>query len=151
MPTHQLKEEHVRELAGLVQGWGKLLSGEAYGPEGPGLDVDLAGMEELATIMQHALLAGFCEEMTQRQADRLPATQACPECGCECEVESFPKPAAGAEPAAAQEKEQEPPDKKPPEPRRMQLRHGSFALQEPSCYCRRCRRSFFPSTDGIAD
>jgi len=155
MPSHQLKDERVGELAGLVQGWGKLLSGEAYGPEGPGFDVDLAGMEELATIMQQALLEGFCEEMTQRQADRLPETQACPQCGSECEVEPCTESAEGAGPMedepAADEPAQKTPGKKPPGPRCMQLRHGTFKLKESACYCRRCRRYFFPSADGLAD
>lgn len=138
MPSHQLKDEKVRELTGLVQGWGKLLAGQAYGPQGPGLDVDLAGMEELATMMQQALLEGLCEELTQRQAERLPATQPCPGCGGECEVqrpEETPADSSG----------------KRKEPRRMLLRGGSFGLAEPRCYCRRCRRSFFPSADGAAD
>lgn len=138
MPSHQLKDEKVQELAGLVEVWGKVLAGEAYGPDGPGLDVDLAGMEELATMMQQALLSGLCEELTQRQLQRLAATQACPECGCECEVQS---PEETPDESSGRTKV----------PRRMQLRGGSFGLKEPRCYCRRCRRSFFPSTDGAAN
>ncbi len=133
MPSHQLKDAKVQELAAQVEGWGKILAEQAYGPEGPGLDVDLAGMEELALMMQQALLAGLCKELTRRQAERLPARQPCPDCGRECEVQR--------------------PDEKPggkPESRRMQLRGGSFELQEPRCYCRQCRRSFFPSADGAS-
>lgn len=133
MPSHQLKDEKVQELSALAQGWGRILAEEAYGPEGPGLDVDLAGMEELAVTMQQALLKGLCEELTQRQANRLPQTQPCPDCGCECEVERPEEKPGGRE-----------------QPRCMQLRSGSFALQEPRCYCRQCRRSFFPSADGAA-
>lgn len=136
MPSHQLTDREISELAEVVRGWGKLLAGEAYGTEGPGLDVDLAGMEELATQMQGALLEGLCEEITQRQAEHLPETQACPECGCECEVQSAETPRRAG---------------KPPEHRRMQLRGGGFTLKEPWCYCKPCKRSFFPDAAGTAD
>ena len=46
------------------------MAGEAYGPDGPGLDVDWAGMEELATMMQQVLRNGLCGEFTQRRPDR---------------------------------------------------------------------------------
>ena len=111
---------------------------QAYGPQGPGLDVDLSGMEELAVKMQQALLQGLCEELTQRQAERLPGTQPCPDCGDECDV---------------RRREEMPPDSssKGKGHRRMQLRGGSFDLTEPEYYCRRCRRSFFPSAVGTTD
>lgn len=147
MPTHGLKDAKVTEMRELVYRWGKLLAGEAYGPQGPGLEVDLAGMEELATIAQQALLAGLCEELTQRQAERLPGTLPCPGCGSECEVKSAdeaPPAESGAEADTGKtEKKQE--------PRPMRLRGGTFALKEPRCFCRSCRRSFFPSADGVAD
>lgn len=135
MPSRQLTDEKRRELVEFAQGWGKIAADEAYGPEGPGLDVDLAGLEEIAVELQQALLKGFCEAAAQRQSDRLPETQPCPQCGAECRVESPPDETARGK----------------PEPRPMQLRGGSFDLQEPRCYCRRCRRSFFPSADGAAD
>lgn len=145
MPSHRLKDEKLQELTGLVQGWGKLLADEAYGPEGPGLDVDLTGMEELATTMQQALLVGLCEELTQRQVERLPATQPCPGCGAECEVDPLDEPSV--------ELSDEPPDDSSgaAEPRQMRLRGGTFGLKEPRCFCRRCRRSFFPSANRAAD
>jgi hypothetical protein len=133
MPSHRLKDEEVRELSALVQGWGKMLAEQAYGAEGPGLDVDLAGMEELAVTMQQALLKGLCEELTRRQAERLPETQPCPDCGRECPVER-PDERRGGKGSS----------------RPMRLRGGCFELEEPWCYCRHCRRSFFPSADGSA-
>jgi hypothetical protein len=105
MPSAQLKEEKVQELAALVQGWGKILAGEAYGPEGPGWDVDLATLEALAVTMPQALRQGLCEELTQRQAERLPPAQPGPTCGGECQVQ--------------------PPDDAP-QTRRLQLRGGGF-------------------------
>ena len=136
MPSHQLTDGKTTELAELVRGWGKLLAEESYGPEGPGFDVDLTGMEELATVMQMALLEGLCEGLTQRQAQRLPKTQPCPDCGCECEVQSAETSRRAGKPA---------------EHRRMQLRGGGFSLKEPWCYCQPCRRSFFPDAPGAAD
>jgi hypothetical protein len=136
MPSHQLKEGKRRELVELAEGWGRIAAGEAYGPDGPGLDVDLAGLEEIAVEMQRALLKGFCEVATQRQARRLPEIQPCPQCGAECQVEQ----PVGHSPLDGKERS-----------RPMQLRGGAFDLAEPRCYCRSCRRSFFPSADGVAD
>lgn len=133
MPSRRVKDERVRELTNLAEGYGKILAGEAYGPEGPGLDVDLATIEDLAVSMQQALLRGMCEALTRQQASRLPETQPCPECGRECAVKQ-PDP-------ASQERRSRP----------MRLRGGSFQLAEPHCYCRQCRRSFFPSAECVAD
>lgn len=134
MPSPRVTDEKVQELADLAEGYGKILAGEAYGPQGPGLDVNLATIEELAVTMQQALLKGLCETLTQRQAARLPTAQACPECGSECEVEPPDETADGKSRS-----------------RPMQLRGGVFDLEEPRCYCRQCRRSFFPSADDFAD
>lgn len=133
MPSHRLTEEKRRELVEFAKGWGKIAADEAYGPDGPGLDVDLAGLEVIAVELQRAVLAGFCEETTRRQGGRLPETLPCPSCGEECSLT--------------------PPDEKTKKrgPRSMKLRGGAFRLAEPSYYCRPCRRSFFPSADGVAD
>jgi hypothetical protein len=130
MPSDRLTEEKRRELVEFALGYGKILAREAYGPQGPGLDVDLAGLEAIAVQMQQALLKGFCEATTTGQAGRLPQAQPCPDCGRECPVES-PEENDTSRP--------------------MQLRGGSFELAEPRCYCRSCRRSFFPSAGGFAD
>lgn len=134
MPSHQLKDEKIRELTDVVEGWGRILAEQAYGPQGPGLDVDLAGMEDLGVAMQHALIKGLCEELTQRQAEGLPKSQPCPNCGRECQAES---PEKTPKPETSQ--------------RTIQLRHGTFELSEPRFVCRSCNRSFFPSADPFAD
>lgn len=106
---------------------GKKMALAAFGAEGPGLDVDLSAIEDLATELSQAVLAGICEEAARQQAQKIGPVQACPTCGRECSVEI------------------------PTETRPMQTRHGSFQLPEPQCYCPQCRRAFFPSTDCAQD
>lgn len=137
MPFASLKDERVRELTALAQRYGGILADEAYGPEGPGLDVDLTTMEDLAVRMQRALLQGMCEQLTRKQAGHLPHTVPCPGCGRECEVEPPRPPDCG--------------EKEEGSTRPMQTRGGAFELAEPRCHCRSCRRSFFPSADRAAD
>lgn len=130
MPSHQLTDEKRSELIEFAKGWGRIAADNAYGPEGPGLDVDLAGLEEIAVELQQALLGGFCEATTQRQADRLTESSPCPDCGRECCLERSDEN-----------------DRSRP----IRLRGGAFELAEPRCYCRACRRSFFPSAAHPAD
>lgn len=126
MPSAELNDERIRELAAWAERYGRILADEAYGPEGPGLDVDLTTMESLAVTMQQSLLKGMCEQLTERQAERLPDVQPCPDCGAECRLEpAEPDPEA-------------PPDKKPSS-RPLQTRGGAFELVEPRYYCRSCR------------
>ncbi len=137
MLSAQLTDEKLQELTRRVEGWGRILAEEAFGPDGPDLNVDMATIEDLAVTMQQALLKGLCEEATRRQSQRLPETQPCPDCGAECPVESQSEgseddPGGGGR------------------SRRLRLRGGAFELAEPRCYCRSCRRSFFPSADGAA-
>ncbi len=131
MASHQLAEAKLSELAELAEGWGKIVAEHSYGEDGPNLDVDLAGIEEIAVCVSRALVKGTCEELTRRQARRLPDVQPCPDCGQECAVER-------AESA----------DQKP---RTVHVRGGMFELSEPRCYCPACRRSFFPSAVEFTD
>jgi len=102
----------------------------------------LATMEDLAVTMQWALLKGMCETLTSKQAERLTETQPCPECGQECDVKR-PSEAPSEQPHNDQDAKKK--------SREMKLRGGTFELAEPSCYCRSCRRSFFPSADRLED
>jgi hypothetical protein len=119
--------ERLREMA---RACGAVVAQEAYGDDGPGLDVDLAGMEEIAWEVAQGITQGTCEELTRRQARKLPTTQPCPTCGAECAV-------------AYDESSRD--DARP-----MQVRSGSFQLKEPRAWCDRCERSFFPSASGAA-
>lgn len=106
---------------------GKKMALAAYGDDGPGLDVDLTAIEDLAGELSQALVAGVCEEAARRQAQRIGPVHACPGCGRECAVET------------------------PSEARPIQTRHGPFQWPEPQCYCPQCRRAFFPSADRAQD
>jgi len=136
MPSNQIKDGKFQELTALAERYGIMLADQAYGPEGPGLDVDLATMEDLAVALQQSLLKGMCEQLTQRQSSRLPGIQPCPECGGACEVEQS-------------EQVDLPVNKSVSRP--IRTRGGPFDLTEPRCYCRSCRRSFFPSADSAQD
>ena len=119
MSKKQSEAEKLAELRDLARGWGKLLAGEAFGPEGPGLDVDLATMEELAMEAADAMVEGTLATLVRRQADRLGDTQACPACGSvEC-LERRVRP--------------------------FRVRSGALELEEPVAHCSKCRRDFFPS------
>jgi len=108
--------DHVREVA---RQWGKVIVRHAFGEQGPGLDVDMAQMEEVATAAVQGLSAGTLESATFQQAETLGAEQACPACGKVCVIKR--------------------------EQRTIQGLDGPFEHDEPVCYCPTCRRDFFPS------
>ena len=87
MASRTLSEERLAQLTELAHGWGKIVAEEAYGENGPGLDVDLATMDDMAFEVAQALSAGVCEELTRRQAQQMPEAQPCPVCGQECLAE----------------------------------------------------------------
>ena len=43
----------------------------AFGPDGPGFDVDLSAIEEVAAELSEAVMAGVCEESARQQARRI--------------------------------------------------------------------------------
>ena len=117
------KLAHIRQLA---KQWGKIIVRHEFGDAGPGLDVDLTTLEDLAVAAAQGLTAGALEEATLQQADRLDESHLCPACQKFC-------PLVVAE------------------PRTMQVRGGAFELREPKGYCPACRRDFFPSASGVED
>jgi hypothetical protein len=125
MAKKQSEAEKLAELRDLAREWGKLLAGEAFGPEGPGLDVDLASMEELAMEAAHAMVEGTLKTLVRQQADRLGDAQGCPECGSVQSLERRARP--------------------------FQVRSGELELEEPVAHCSTCRRDFFPSAEGTED
>jgi hypothetical protein len=124
MATRKLTVEDLRAITHLAKQWGKIVVRRAFGEQGPGLDVDLTQMEEMAYAAAQGLTAGALEEATAQQGQRLGCEQPCPTCGRHCQVGSEQRPIA--------------------------VKGGAFQLREPKCYCPACRRDFFPSASGAA-
>jgi hypothetical protein len=119
MGSRKLSPQDLENVKQLAKGWGKIVVRRAFGDGGPGLDIDLAQMEEVAVAAAQGLTAGALEEATAQQARHLGHEQACPQCGKLCGMAEEERP--------------------------IQVRGGSFQHREPVCYCPACRRSFFPS------
>ncbi len=124
MAARKLSEEDLRRISELAKRWGKIIVREQWGEQGPGLDVDLAQMEDVAVAAVRGLLAGTLESATQQQAGQLGESQSCPDCG-------------RMNPLTSEE-------------RSITTRGGPFAHQEPKGHCPACRRDFFPSASGAA-
>ena len=122
MLSGKVSERKLKEIEEIAAGWGKLLAREAF-PNGPGLDVSLADMEEVAARACQAIVRGAVETMTDQQAKQLGEESACPICGRMCVVERKPRP--------------------------MTVRGGEATLHEPVAHCPGCRRDFFPSASGV--
>ena len=119
MRTRKLSAQDLEQIKQLAKGWGKIVVRRAFGDDGPGLDVDLLQMEDVAVAAAQGITAGALEEATAQQARRIGQDHACPQCGKLCRA-----------------KEDE---------RELIVRGGSFQHREPLCHCSACRRDFFPS------
>lgn len=123
MATRKLTSEDLKHIEELAKGWGKIIVRQHWGEQGPGLDVDINQMEEVAMAAVRALLAGTLEVATRQQAGCLGEEQACPDCGRMCLLQR--------------------------EQRTIVVRTGStFEHDEPKAHCPACRRDFFPSASG---
>ena len=120
MATRKATAEDLRHIEELAKGWGKIIVRQYWGEQGPGLDVDLTQMEDVAMAAVRSLLAGTLESATQQQAGQLGEEQACPDCGRMCPLKSEERPI-------------------------MARGGGTFEHREPKGHCRACRRDFFPS------
>ena len=121
MSSGKLSERKLKEIEEIAAGWGKLLAKEAF-PNGPGLDVTLADMEEVAARAARAIVRGAVETMTGEQAKQFGEELPCPTCGRMCAVKRKSRP--------------------------MTVRGGEATLDEPVAHCPACRRDFFPSASG---
>jgi len=119
MATRKFTPEELQAITRLAKQWGKIVVRRGFGDQGPGLDVDLAQMEEVAFAAAQGLTAGVLEEATSSQGEKLGEHQPCPQCHELCLVTQEERP--------------------------IQAKGGAFQLREPRCYCRTCRRDFFPS------
>src|SRR4051794_20825605 len=99
----------------------------AFGAEGMPWGTRLDDLEEMAVQVGEQLSRDVVRQALARQAEGpLPEpSQLCPCCGALGEPRKAPK--------------------RPP----LQTRVGEVAWDEPSSYCPRCRRAFFPSEQGL--
>jgi hypothetical protein len=122
MMSKEARERKLKEIQEVAEGWGKMIAREAF-PDGPGLDVTLADMEEYAVAASRALVKGAVESMTTTQGEELGEEAPCPTCGKMCLLKK--------------------------KWRRVVVRGGEAHLDEPVGHCPACRRDFFPSASGI--
>ena len=121
----QLTDQDLEKIKNLAKQWGKIISEEAFGPEGPGLDVSFTNMEDVWVSAGEGLIKGVACEALGKQAANLQTKQACPQCGASCERDS--------------------------QQRTMQAQGAIVSWSEAKCYCQKCRRSFFPSACCLGD
>ena len=120
MPRRQFTPEELQELRSLAARWGRIIAGRAFGDDGPGLDVDLDAMEQIAQAAAAGLNEGTLQVLLQRQADALGEQQPCPDCGRPCLLRR--------------------------QQRTLAARGGPVQQSEPVAHCPDCRRDFFPPT-----
>jgi len=124
MASKEARERKLREIREIAEGWGKIVAREAF-PDGPGLDVSLADMEEIAITASRGLVKGAVEAMTGTQGVQFGEEAPCPTCGKMCSLKTVPRPVI--------------------------VRGGDATLDEPVAHCPTCRRDFFPSAAGAED
>jgi hypothetical protein len=124
MAAPQLTPEQLQDIHNLAAGWGKIAARRAFGDAGPGLDADLATMEQVAVAAARGLTEGTLAALLEQQAEALPAESPCPACSRPCPIRC--------------------------EPRTLTARGGPLCYREPVAHCPACRRDFFPSTSGFA-
>jgi len=120
MARRTFTPEELQELRDLAARWGKIIARRAFGDGGPGLDVDLDAMEQIARAAATGLTEGTLQTLLEQQADALGQQQPCPACGRLCAVHR--------------------------EPRSLQVQDAALQPSEPVGHCPDCRRDFFPPT-----
>ena len=123
MATRKLSPEELQAVRRVAKQWGKIIVKQAFGEQGPGLDVDFAQMEEVAAAAAGGLSEGALEAATAQQGRLLGEKQPCPQCGKLCTVGAAERP--------------------------LRAKGNVLAFREPKCHCPTCRRDFFPSASGV--
>jgi len=124
MASKEARERKLKEIQEIAAGWGKIIAQEAF-PNGPGLDVTLVEMEEIAAAASRALVQGAVETMTGSQGEQFGGEAPCPVCGRMCPLGKTSRP--------------------------LVVRGGDATLNEPVGHCPKCRRDFFPATACVED
>jgi hypothetical protein len=124
MPRRQITPQQLQELRDVATQWGKIIARRAFGDDGPGLDVDLDHMEQIAQAAAAGLTEGTLQTCLEQQAQALGPQQPCPTCGRACPVRREDRPLA--------------------------VLGGRLDQSEPVCHCPDCRRDFFPAAAPLA-
>src|SRR6059058_5112378 len=109
MPRRPLSPEALREIQALAARWGQIVARHAFGEQGPGTEVDLTAMEQVAHAAATGLTEGTLTTLLEQQAQALGPEQPCPDCGRPC-------PVGRAE-------------------RTLACRDGTLTQREPWCHC----------------
>lgn len=120
MATRKPTPADLERITERAKRWGKIIVQEHWGERGPGLDINLDQMEQVALAAVRGLLAGTLEVATQQQAHALGPQHPCPDCERSCPLTT--------------------------EDRLLTTGEGSFEHHEPKAHCPDCRRDFFPPT-----
>jgi len=120
MARRTFTPEELQELRSRAAQWGKIVARRAFGDDGPGLDVDLDAMEQIARAAATGLTEGTLQTLLEQQADALGQQQPCPDCGRPCVLRRQERP--------------------------LQVQGAALHQSEPVCHCPDCRRDFFPPT-----
>lgn len=115
-----------------LEGVAKCLVDRLYGEHGPAWGTKLSAIEDTILAIRHVLSEKMLDEALQRQADAVAERPAelpcCPTCGKEV--------------THAADKDED---------RILSTTVGEAEWCEPGTYCRKCRRSFFPSEQEPGD
>src|SRR5262249_56011498 len=86
MARRTFTPEELQELHHLAAQWGKIVARRAFGDDGPGLDVDLEAMEQIAQAAATGLTEGTLQTLLEQQAQALGEHPPSPQCGRPCAV-----------------------------------------------------------------
>ena len=120
MARRTVTPEELQELRCLAAQWGKIVVRRAFGENGPGLDVDLDAMEQIARAAAAGLTEGTLQTLLEQQARALGGHQPGLACGRPCAVRREERP--------------------------LSVQGAQLRQSEPVCHCPDCRRDFFPPT-----
>ena len=114
----------VQPVQAYIEGVAKSLVDRIYGPDGLPWGTKLAELEDVVIAVRDALSEKMLAQALERQAKAAERPERFQKCsGCDGPIEAKPNA----------------------EPRNVQTRAGQAEWDEPHVYCRKCRRSFFPS------
>src|SRR5262249_7329482 len=119
MARRTFTPEELQQLRHLAAQWGKIVARRAFGDDGPGLDVDLDAMEQIARAAAAGLTEGTLHTLLEQQAHALGEQQPCPDCGRLWALRRQERP--------------------------LQVQGAQLQPSEPVCHCPDCRRDFSPN------